>query len=117
MYVITGATGKTGSMVAKTLLERGQKVRVVVRDEKKAGEWKARGAEEVSALSEDALRGAEAVYLMVPPDYAAPDMLAAQRQLVDGYAEILKTARPKYVLLLSSVGAQHEAGTGPVRTL
>lgn len=117
MYVIAGATGKTGSIVAKTLLERGQKVRVVVRDDKKAGEWRARGAEVVSALTADALRGAEGLYLMVPPDYAAPDMLAAQRQMIDRYAEVLKSARPKFVLVLSSVGAQHEAGTGPVRTL
>jgi uncharacterized protein YbjT (DUF2867 family) len=32
MYVITGATGNTGSLVAEKLLAEGQKVRVVGRD-------------------------------------------------------------------------------------
>ena len=35
MYVITGATGNTGSVVAERLLEAGQKVRVVGRDPKR----------------------------------------------------------------------------------
>lgn len=32
MYVITGATGNTGSVVAERLLAEGEKVRVVGRD-------------------------------------------------------------------------------------
>ncbi|MDW8338606.1 MAG: hypothetical protein RMM28_05665, partial [Thermoleophilia bacterium] len=32
MFVIAGASGKTGKVVAETLLSQGKKVRVVVRD-------------------------------------------------------------------------------------
>ena len=32
MYVITGATGNTGSVVAEKLLAKGEKVRVIGRD-------------------------------------------------------------------------------------
>jgi uncharacterized protein YbjT (DUF2867 family) len=35
MYVITGATGNTGSVVAERLLAEGEKVRVVGRDPKR----------------------------------------------------------------------------------
>jgi uncharacterized protein YbjT (DUF2867 family) len=40
MFTILGVTGNTGSAVARTLLEHGRKIRVVVRDEKKAAPWR-----------------------------------------------------------------------------
>lgn len=39
MYVITGATGHTGSLVADRLLARGEKVRVIGRDAKRLELW------------------------------------------------------------------------------
>ena len=45
MYVITGATGNTGSVVAERLLEAGQKVRVVGRDPKRLEKFTEKGAE------------------------------------------------------------------------
>jgi len=45
MFVIAGVTGNTGGVVAKTLLDEGQKVRVIVRSADKAAAYKARGAE------------------------------------------------------------------------
>ena len=36
MFVITGATGNTGSVAVETLLSQGKKVRAVVRDAAKA---------------------------------------------------------------------------------
>ena len=32
MYVITGATGNTGSIIATTLLDAGKQVRIIARD-------------------------------------------------------------------------------------
>jgi uncharacterized protein YbjT (DUF2867 family) len=40
MYVISGATGKTGSVVAERLLTKGEKVRVVGRDPKRLERFK-----------------------------------------------------------------------------
>ena len=42
-YVVAGATGHVGSVVAQTLLDSGRKVRVIVRDTHKAERWKKRG--------------------------------------------------------------------------
>lgn len=120
MYVIAGATGNTGRVVARTLLEQKQPVRVIVRDAARGAEWKQQGAEvAVAALGDGAalakaFAGAEAAYLLIPPNYGAASMLAAQRQVVDALAQ---APRPKHVVLLSSIGAQLASGTGPIQTL
>ncbi len=122
MFVVSGATGHTGSVVASTLLQRGQKVRLIVRDQKKGEAWRARGAEVALAALDDAaalqaaLRGADGVYVLVPPDFS-DDPAAAQARVVDAWARAFAAARPKHVVLLSSVGAQHAAGTGPIGTV
>jgi uncharacterized protein YbjT (DUF2867 family) len=123
MFVIAGVSGRTGSVVASTLLERGKKVRVIVRDAAKGASWQARGAEVAVASLDDAealgraLEGAEGVYALIPPDFAADDPLAAQARVVDAWARAIETARPKHVVLLSSVGAELPEGTGPIVTV
>src|SRR5260370_6858697 len=73
MYVILGATGTTGSVVANRLLDKGKKVRVVGRDTKKLATFTGRGAEAFVANVNDAealnraFAGAEAVSAMSPP--------------------------------------------------
>ena len=121
MFVVLGATGNTGSVVAETLLARKQPVRVVVRSAEKGLSWQAKGAEiavasldDVSALTK-ALRGAQGLYLLVPPNYGATAWLAAQRQRMDQAAEAVKSSGILHVILLSSVGGQIPEGTGPIR--
>ena len=43
MYVVTGANGQTGSVVADTLLSEGHAVRVVLRLAEQAAAWVAKG--------------------------------------------------------------------------
>jgi len=120
MFVITGATGNTGSVAAEALLDAGKQVRVVVRTASKAKRLAARGAEVVEAdLSDEAaltaaFRGAEGVYLLSPPDVRLQDFFVARQKLVDGLARAAKTASVEHVVFLSSVGAQHSAGTGMI---
>jgi len=122
MYVITGATGNTGSIAAETLLDAGKSVRVVVRSAAKAKHLAARGAQVVEAdLSDEAalrraFEGAEGVYVLSPPDMTLPDFLGERKKLTDSYARVAKAAGVKHVVFLSSVGAQHSAGTGMIRS-
>jgi len=44
MYVISGATGNTGKVIASTLLEAGKKVRIIARNVEKAKELTDKGA-------------------------------------------------------------------------
>jgi uncharacterized protein YbjT (DUF2867 family) len=123
MYVIAGVSGNTGSIVANALLEQGKKVRVIVRDAKKGEVWKARGAEVAVASVEDedaltrALEGATGAYLLSPPDMGSQDFIGEKRVTVETIARAVERSRVSHVVFLSSIGAQHEAGTGPIRTL
>ena len=71
MFVVLGATGHTGSVVAETLLARKLPVRVVVRSADKGASWKAKGADIAVASLDDvpalttAFEGARGVYLLV----------------------------------------------------
>jgi uncharacterized protein YbjT (DUF2867 family) len=121
MFVVVGATGNTGSVVAETLLNRKQSVRIVVRSADKGVAWKAKGAavavaslDDVPALTK-ALEGATGVYLLVPPNYGATAWLSEQRQRMDRAAEAVKASRIPHVVFLSSIGAHIPDGTGPIR--
>lgn len=123
MYVIAGVTGHTGAATAEALLARGKTVRAIVRSAEKGESWKRRGCEVALADLADpaalakALEGAEGAYLLSPPNFAAKDFLADRKALVEKLAEAVKRARLRNLVFLSSVGAQHAAGTGPIVTV
>jgi uncharacterized protein YbjT (DUF2867 family) len=121
MFVVLGATGHTGSVVAETLLAQKQPVRVVVRSVEKGLSWQAKGAEiaiasldNVPAMTK-AFQGAQGLYLLVPPNYGASAWLAEQRQRMDQAAESVQASGITHVVFLSSVGGQIPEGTGPIR--
>ena len=123
MYVIAGVSGNTGSVVANTLLEQGKKVRVLVRDATKGEPWKARGAEVAVGSIDDeqaltkALEGATGAYLLSPPNLASSDFITEKRATVETIARAIAASKVPHVVFLSSSGAQHEAGTGIIRTV
>jgi len=123
MFVVSGVSGNTGSVVARTLLAQEKPVTVLVRDPNKGGEWKTKGAQVAVAPLEDAgavaraLAGAEGAYLLVPPNYRSENLLAEQAVVVDALAKAVAQSGVPHVVLLSSVGAQHEQGTGPIVTV
>jgi uncharacterized protein YbjT (DUF2867 family) len=120
MYVVAGITGNTGSVVANTLLDRKAPVRVLVRDAAKGEAWKARGAEvAVADLSDQAaltaaLKGASGAYLLVPPRPSSTAPLQENRALIASLAGAVTASKLPHVVLLSSIGAQHPDGTGPI---
>ncbi len=120
MYVITGATGNTGSVIAQRLLHQGKQVRVIGRSADRLKALAAAGAEPFVCDITDAhelaraFAGAEGVYAMIPPDLAGKDYSSYQERVSDSLAAALTQARVPYVVTLSSVGADKPAGTGPV---
>ena len=121
MFVVLGATGNTGGATARALLAQGQQVRVVLRNEEKAGLWQQMGAEvflsdykDRSRLTE-AVRGSQGVYLMNPPPDHQPDPLLATREQAEIYRGLIDLT-PR-VIVLSSVGAHRRLGTGSIQTL
>src|SRR4051812_11209706 len=114
MYVIVGGTGNTGSIVAETLLARGEKVRVIGRDKEKLAKLAVKGAEIAAGALTDAafltraFDGARAVYFMVPPNPTSDDYRGFQRDVIEAGATALEKAKVRYVVALSSYGADKE---------
>lgn len=123
MVVVMGATGNTGGVVAARLLESGKHVRAIGRREEALAALKAKGAETAVGDASDAafltraFEGAAAVYALVPPDLRAADGRAHQLSLGRSIAEALRSAGVKKVVFLSSIGAEHPEGTGPIAGL
>ena len=123
MYVITGATGNTGGLIAEKLLAQGKKVRVVGRDLKRLERFTQKGAEPFVADASDAgaltkaFAGAKAVYAMIPPDMASTDYRGFQERVNDDLRAAIEKNGIKYAVVLSSIGADKPNGTGPVAGL
>jgi len=120
MYVITGATGNTGSVAARQLLSQGKKVRAIARHADRLQDLAREGAEPFTAELTDAaaltraFTGAEAVYALIPPNISAPAVSGYQNQVVEALAQALELSKVKHAVTLSSVGADKPSGTGPV---
>src|ERR1700723_1560919 len=119
MYVILGATGNTGSIIANFLLSAGKKVRVVGRDSGRLQRFVDKGAEAFTATLSDAVAltkafsGGRAAYLMLPPAKSREE----QERDSDGIARAVKESGLRYAVHLSSYGAQVAEGAGPVSGL
>jgi len=120
MYVITGATGNTGSVVARRLLAAGQQVKVIGRSADRLQSLVSAGAlpyvcdlKDTTALVQ-AFTNARAVYAMIPPDPASQDFRAHQERIRDSIVAALKKTGVEHVVALSSIGADKSEKTGPV---
>ncbi len=119
MYVVLGGSGNTGSIVANLLLSKGQKVRVVGRDQGRLQRFVRKGAEAFASDLSDAtaltkaFAGAHAAYLMLPPITTRDD----QERQSDAIAKAVKASGLRYAVYLSSYGAHVREGTGPVTGL
>jgi uncharacterized protein YbjT (DUF2867 family) len=120
MITVFGASGNTGGAAAAILLQQGKKVRVVGRQRArlaslvKAGAEAAVGDIENGIFVQEALSGAEAAYVLIPPNVKAGDFRAYQRRVVSTVGDAIEAAGIGHVVLLSSIGAHHSAGTGPI---
>jgi uncharacterized protein YbjT (DUF2867 family) len=119
VYVILGASGNTGSIIADSLLSKGKTVRVVGRDLGRLHRFVRQGAEaftadvsDAAALT-DAFSSARAAYLMSPPPKSRQD----QERESDAIAKAVTESGLRYAVHLSSCGAQVPEGTGPIAGL
>lgn len=120
MYVVLGASGNTGHVVANNLLARGQKVRVVARNAAHLQPLTAKGAEPFTADVTDAgaltkaFDQADSAYVLIPPNVTSSDPVGYANRASDAIASALQKAGTRNVVALSSIGAEQPSGTGPV---
>lgn len=122
MYIVTGATSNTGSVVAHRLLDEGKKVRVIGRDLEKLKSFTIRGAEAFVAEPTDAaaltqaFKEAKAAWIMLQPNYIADskDFPAYQAAVTHAIVTAIAANGLEHAVTLSSWGADRTYGTGPV---
>jgi uncharacterized protein YbjT (DUF2867 family) len=119
VYVILGASGNTGSIIADSLLSKGKRVCVLGRDLGRLHRFVRQGAEafttdvsDAAALTK-AFSGARAAYLMSPPPKSRED----QERESDAIAKAVTESGLGYAVHLSACGAQVPEGTGPIAGL
>ncbi len=123
LYVVAGATGRVGSVVANELLAHGAALTVVVRDPQRSANWTARGAQAaVGSLGDRAfltqtLRGAAGFFALLPEDPAAQDFHGDRRRLAAAMAAAVQESGVPHVVLLSAVAAALADGNGPAKDL
>ena len=114
MYAITGITGKVGGAMARNLLNAGQPVRAIVRDQEKGKAFAEKGCEVVIADMDDAVsltaafRGAEGVFILPPSNFDPAPGFPEAREGAAIIRQALSAAAPKRVVCLSTIGAQAE---------
>lgn len=125
MFAVAGITGKTGTVVAQTLLDAGHRVRGLVRRGDAGTSWIGRqGVElrEVATLSDtaalaSALKGMRGAYLLLPTDIRSESFLAEAQRTEEAMARAIERSGIPQVVHLSSIGAHRAAGTGPIGAL
>lgn len=123
MITVMGATGNTGKKITEKLLKVGENIRALGRSENKLAELKNAGAEVLIGDTNDAafltkaFRGADAVYTLLPTDPSAPDYRAGQDRQGEAIVNAIRESGVRYVVALSSLGADLSEGTGVIAGL
>lgn len=123
MITVMGATGHTGKRITEALLKAGERVRALGRSESKLAELKRAGAEVLIGDANDdaflakAFRGADAVYTLLPTDPSSPDYRAEQDHQGEAIVKAIRDSGVRYVVALSSLGADLSEGTGVIAGL
>lgn len=120
LYVVTGATGHVGSVVARLLLEQRKRVRAIARNRDRlrplvdAGAESAPGSLEDAAFVRKTFEGATAAFAMIPPNFQVKGFRAYQNRIAEALASAAESAGLTHVVTMSSVGADLSEGTGPI---
>jgi uncharacterized protein YbjT (DUF2867 family) len=119
-YMITGSLGNISKPVVKQLIAAGNTVTVISSNAGKKAGIEALGAKAAIGSIMDreflkqAFAGADAVYLMIPPNWVTTDFYAYQKEAADNYVYAVKENNIKHVVQLSSIGAHLRKGAGPI---
>jgi uncharacterized protein YbjT (DUF2867 family) len=123
MYIVLGGTGRLGSALATTLLERGHAVTLVTRDATKAAGWAKRGAKLAQVDVHDSvglrrvLQGGKRAYLVNPSAAPSTDTDAEERSTVAAILAALDGSGLEKVVAASTYGAQRGERCGDLTTL
>ncbi|GAB3940546.1 NmrA family NAD(P)-binding protein [Spirosoma harenae] len=116
--VITGSLGHIGKPLTEDLVQKEQSITVISSKPEKQKDIESLGATAAIGSLEDVdfliatFTRADAVFLMIPPNYAETDVVAYYQRLSNKYVQAISQTSVKRVVLLSSYGAHLDKGTG-----
>jgi uncharacterized protein YbjT (DUF2867 family) len=122
-YVVAGATGRVGSIVASELLARGHEVKGIVRNADRAAAWSAGGGKAAIGSLDDrafltrTLVGTAGFFALLPEDPFSPDFHGGRRRMADAMTAAVRDANVPHVVLLSAIAAVLADGNGPAKDL
>jgi uncharacterized protein YbjT (DUF2867 family) len=109
--IVTGSLGNISQPLTTTLIAQGHQVTVVSSDAKKQTAIEALGASAAIGSIADVhfltntFKGADAVYAMIPLSFTEPDLGAYMHRMAQNYAQALKEAKTKRIVLMSGWAA------------
>jgi uncharacterized protein YbjT (DUF2867 family) len=122
-YVITGSLGNISKPIIEGLIKQGKKVSVITSNNDRSKEIEHLGAKPLVGQLQDldflkkAFTNADVVYTMIPPIWQTTNWRASQNEVARNYTSAIESAGVKFVVNLSSLGADKPNGIGPVSAL
>ncbi|MGD0678753.1 MAG: NAD(P)H-binding protein [Polyangiaceae bacterium] len=118
--VVNTPTGNIGRVVVKRLLEAKHNVVVISRHPEKVaaatanGVTLVRGSIDEDAVVERALEGAGALFWLTPIAFEPVDYMAWAKDIAQRAASAARRCHVRRAVVVSSIGAQHNSGVGPI---
>jgi uncharacterized protein YbjT (DUF2867 family) len=122
-FVVTGAAGHVSKPLTELLLKKGHGVTVVGRNPKtleglvKLGAKTAIGDMDDVPFLTETLKGADGVYLMIPPMWDSDDQKKQSIQYAENFSTAIRANGVKNVVFLSSYGAHRLDDAGAISGL
>ena len=117
---ISGSLGNIGKPLAAKLISSGHEVTVISNNSDRIEAIEALGGKVAIGSIKDAdflkkvFTDADAVFAMTPPNMGGSNVIANTTDAGKAFAEAIKEAEVKRVVMLSSIGAELPTGTGPI---
>jgi uncharacterized protein YbjT (DUF2867 family) len=121
--VITGSLGNVAKPLAQQLINEGHDITVISSNESKKSEIETLGAKAAIGSITDldflvnTFNGADAAFLMTPPNMGFENVVENTINAGKNYAEAIKKTGVKKVVMLSSIGVESPVENGPIKGL
>lgn len=121
--IITGSLGNVAKPLVQQLIGEGHDITVISSNETKKDEIEALGAKAAIGSIADlnflvkTFEGANAAFLMTPPNMGGVNIVENTINAGKNYAEAIKQTGVKRVVMLSSIGAESPVENGPIKGL
>lgn len=121
--IITGSLGNVAKPLVQQLIGEGHDITVISSNETKRNEIETLGAKAAIGSIADldflvkTFEGADAAFLMTPPNMGGINIVENTINAGKNYAESIKQTGLKRVVMLSSIGAESPVENGPIKGL